>query len=212
MKASNIAVVALGAAVMAAVLAYPAFATSASANNSPTHGTSLVAATPGSPAMAPTPTPMQRFAGFFGGHGGGPFRGGGRGQSQATTFSTGQTITLTSTSGNYHVVGTQGKTNGTASGTLTFTVAGKLAGGYILNVGGSLTVAGTTYSVTSGSATMGPGGAGIQGQGATSSSGSYIVRAAARGDFSGTTTARVSLDFKNGTTEYAVLLTSTITG
>jgi len=153
---------------------------------------------------------MHRIAAFFGGG-----RAGGRGvhgQTQAATFTTGQVITLTSTSGSYFVVGTQGKTNGTASGTLTFTVAGKLTGGYILNVGGSLTVNGTTYNVTSGSAAMGPGGSGIQGEGATSSSGSYIVRATARGDFSGTTTATVSLDFSNGTTEYAVSLTSTITG
>jgi hypothetical protein len=211
MKTSNIAVVALGAAIMAAFLAYPAFATTAS-TNSPTQSTSPIAAPPGGAATALMPAPMQHIAGFFGGHGGGPFRGGRGGQSQATIFSDGQTITLTSTNGNYYVVGTQGTTNGTASGTLRFTVAGKLSAGYILNIGGSLTVNGTTYNVTSGSAVMGPGGAGIQGEGATSSSGSYIVRATARGDFSGTTTARVSLDFSNGTTEYAVLLTSTITG
>jgi hypothetical protein len=158
------------------------------------------------------PGQMQRIGGF-GGHGGGGGQfGGGRGQSQATTFSNGQTITLTSTSGNYYVVGTQGKTNGTASGTLTFTVTGKLTGGYVLSIGGNLVVNGTTYNVTSGSAMMGLGGSGIQGEGATSSSGSYIVRATARGDFSGTTTSRVALDFSNGTTEYAVSLTSTITG
>jgi hypothetical protein len=210
MKASNIAVVALGAAIMAAFITYPAFATTAS-TNSPTPNTSSVAAAPGGAATTPMPGPMHRIAGFFGWHGG-PLRGGRGGQGQAATFSIGQTITLTSTTGNYYVVGTQGKTNGTASGTLTFTVAGKLSAGYILNMGGSLTVNGTTYDVTSGSAVMGPGGAGIQGQGATSSAGSYILRATARGDFSGTTTARVSLDFSNGTTEYAVLLTSTITG
>jgi len=56
------------------------------------------------------------------------------------------------------------------------------------------------------------GGSGIQGQGATSSSGSFILRASARGDFSGTTTGTVSVDFSNGTTEYAVFLTTTIQG
>jgi len=157
---------------------------------------------------------MHRIAAFFGWGGPGPFGGGGggRGQAQAATFTTGQTITLTSTAGSYFVVGTQGKTNGTASGTLTLTVDGKLTAGYILSVGGSVTVAGTTYNVTSGSAVMGPGGANIQGEGATSSSGSYILRATARGNFSGTTSAKVTLDFSNGTTEYAVSLTSTITG
>jgi hypothetical protein len=208
MKASKIAVVALGAAVMAALLAYPAFATTASTNGGPTPSTSSVAAAPGNAASAPAL--MHRIAGFFAGRGGGHFGGGGQGQ--AAIFTTGQTITLTSTNGKYFVVGTQGKTNGTASGTLTFTVAGKLAGGYILNVGGSLTVAGTTYNVSSGSAVMGPGGAGIQGEGATSSSGSFIIRATAHGNFSGTTTATTSLDFSNGTTEYAVLLTGNITG
>lgn len=211
MKSSKIAVVALGAAVMAALLAYPAFGTAASANGSPTPSTSSVAATSGSAATAAAPALMHRIAGFFGGRGG-PFGGGHGGQGQATTFTTGQTITLTSTSGHYFVVGTQGKANGTASGTLTFTVTGKLAGGYILSVEGSITVAGTTYNVSSGSAVMGPGGAGIQGEGATSSSGSFILRATAHGNFSGTTTARTSLDFSNGTTEYAVLLTGNITG
>jgi len=157
---------------------------------------------------------MHRIAAFFGWGGFHPF-GAGRGdqgQAQAATFTTGQTISITSTAGSYFVVGSQGKTNGTASGTLTFTVNGKLTAGYILSVGGSITVGGTTYNLTSGSAVMGPGGANIQGQGATSSSGSYIVRATARGNFSGTTTSAVSLDFSNGTTEYAVFLTGTITG
>jgi hypothetical protein len=211
MKASNIAVVALGAAVMAALLAYPAFATTASTNTNPTAISGAAAAVSGSPAATPSPNVMSRGPGFFLAHGG-PFGGGHGGRSQTTTFSNGQTITLTSTSGNYYVVGTKGKTNGTASGTLTLTVTGKLSAGYTLNIAGSLAVNGTTYSVTSGSATMGPGGAGIQGQGATSSSGSFIIRAQARGDFSGTTTAKVALDFSNGTTEYAVLLASTITG
>ena len=213
MKASHIAVVALGAAVMAAFLAYPAFAATASTSTSSTTSSGS-AVTSSSTASPPTPGPMHRIAAFFGWGGFGPFGAGrgGQGQAQAATFTTGQTITITSTAGSYFVVGTQGKTNGTASGTLTFTVGGKLTAGYILSVGGSITVAGTTYNLTSGSGVMGPGGANIQGQGATSSSGSYIVRATARGNFSGTTTSTVSLDFGNGTTEYAVFLTGTITG
>jgi hypothetical protein len=208
MKASHIAVVALGAAIMVAFLAYPAFATTSSANTGPTTSSSSGTTTSGNMPATHVPGPMQRIANFFGSRGG----RGGQGQAQEATFTTGQVITLTSTTGSYFVVGTQGKTNGTASGTLTFTVNGKLTAGYTLSVGGTITVAGTTYDVTSGSAMMGPGGAGIQGEGATSSSGSYIVRATARGDFSGTTTAKVSLDFSNGTTEYTVSLTGTITG
>lgn len=208
-KASNIAVLALGAAVMAAFLAYPAFATTASTHSSPMTSAVSAAATPSTPAMTPSPNAMGRIAGFFAAHGFGPH--GRAHSSQPATFSNGQKLTLTSTQGTYYVVGTKGKTNGTASGTLTFTVTGKLTAGYILSAGGSFVVNGTTYNVTSGSALMGPGGSGIQGQGTTSSSGSFIVRATARGDFS-TTTARVSLDFSNGTTEYAVFLTGSIQG
>jgi hypothetical protein len=202
MKTTNMAVIALGAAVVAALLAYPAFATTASTNTSPLPSTGS--------AAAPALNGMLPGSGFRG-NVRGPFGDGSR-ASQTSTFTTGQTITLTSTKGEYFVVGTKGKTNGTASGTLTFTVAGKLTAGYTLNVGGSLTVNGTTYSVASGSGVMGPGGSGIQGQGATSSSGSFILRAVAHGDFSGTTTSTVSVDFNNGTTEYAVFLTSSIHG
>ncbi len=209
MKTTNVAVVALGAAVMAALLAYPAFATTAPTNTSPTT-TSGSAAAASIAATAPVPNGMHPGPGIWA-NGGGP-HGDGRGSQTTTTFTTGQTVTLTSTKGEFFVVGSNGKTNGTASGTLTFTVTGKLTAGYILNAGGSLKVNGTTYNVTSGSAVMGPGGSSIQGQGATSSSGSFILRAVARGDFSGTTTSTVSLDFSNGTTEYAVLLTSSIQG
>jgi len=214
MKASHVAVIALGAALAVAFLAYPAFATTASTSTGST--SSSGSATTTAINSPPGPGAGHGGFGFFGGRGGGggPFGGGrgGQGQAQAATFTTGQVITLTSTAGSYFVVGTQGQTNGTASGTLTLTVGGTLTGGYVLSVGGSITVAGTTYNVTSGSAVMGPGGANIQGQGATSSSGSYILRASARGNFSGTDTAMVSLDFSNGTTEYAVSLTSTISG
>lgn len=133
-------------------------------------------------------------------------------RSPAVNFSTGQVITLTSTKGSYFVVGTQGKTNGTASGTITLTVDGRLTAGYTLTFAGSVTVAGSTYTVSSGSGIMGPGGASVQGEGATSPSGSFILNGSARGDFTGTTTATVSLDFSNGTTEYAVSLTCTISG
>ncbi len=210
MKKTNVAVVALGAAVVAALLAYPAFATTAPTNTSPTmsYGSAASASAFGA-ATASDPDGM-RFGQGFGANGRGPF--GADHASPTTTFTTGQKITLTSTKGEYFVVGTKGKTNGTASGTLTFTVTGKLTTGYILNMGGSLTLNGTTYNVTSGSAVMAPDGSRIHGQGATSSSGSFIIRAIARGDFSGTTTSHVSLDFSSGTTEYAVLLTSSIQG
>ena len=154
---------------------------------------------------------VNHFTGrFFHPSGKGPIAGSRDGQ--AATFSIGQKITVTSTKGIYFVVGTHGKTNGTASGSLTFTVIGKLSAGYTLGVSGSLTVNGTAYIISSGSAVMGAAGAGIKGEGATSGSGSFIFRASAHGDFSGTTKATVSADLSNGATEYAVFLTGTIQG
>ena len=123
----------------------------------------------------------------------------------------GQTFTITSTSGKYFVVGS--KTNGTASGTLSFTVTGKLAGGYTLSLkSGSLTVAGTTYTVSSGTAQMDRGASGVVGQGSTSQSGQFLLRAMAHGSFVGTTTGLVSIDLQSGSSEYLVLLSGSISG
>jgi len=200
MKGLKIAVAVTGAALLVAFLAYPAFAaTSSTSTGSNPWPTSISGARAGL---------MHRIAAFFSAHG---LLGMGQGGA-APSFTSGQVITVTSTSGNYFVVGSQGKTNGTASGTLTFTVGGKLHAGYTLSVSGVITVAGTTYTVTSGSAVMGPGGANIVGTGATSPSGTFILRASARGDFAGSATSKVSLDFSNGTTEYAVILTGSIAG
>ena len=129
-------------------------------------------------------------------------------QSQPS-LTVGQTFTITSTAGEYFVAGTP-STNGTASGALTFTVTGKLTGGYTLSItSGSLTVAGTTYSVTSGSAQMGPNAAAVVGQGATNPTGTFLLRAGAHGSFAGTT-GTVSLDLQAGSSEYLVFLAGTI--
>jgi hypothetical protein len=175
-------------------------------------------------ASAAMPQPEARFSGgmpnqvpFHGGpafapFGGPPSRGGGgHGPPTPVTVSNGQVITVTSTKGEFRVVGDRDK-NGTASGTLTFTVAGKLSGGYIMSIGGSITVNGTTYTVSSGSGRMSPFANSISGQGTTSSGGTYLLDAAAHGDFTGASTANVGLDFGNGTTEYAVTLAGTIQG
>jgi len=121
----------------------------------------------------------------------------------------GQTITITSTQGTFRTVGVTPTRNGTASGTLTFTVTGKLSQGYILSLtSGTLTVDGTTYTVSSGSAQMGRAADVIIGQGTTTPTGQFLVQAQARGSFAGTT-GSVALDL-NGSTEYAVFLTGTI--
>jgi len=129
-------------------------------------------------------------------------------QSQVS-LSVGQTITVTSTAGEYFVVGSPG-TNGTASGFLTFTVTGKLSQGYTLSLtSGSLTIAGTTYNIASGSAQMDPTSTTISGQGTMNPTGQFIVHAMAHGTFVGSS-ASVSLDFTNGTAEYQVALNGSV--
>jgi len=126
-------------------------------------------------------------------------------------LSVGQTITITSTSGQYTTAGSSGA-NGTASGTMTFTVTAKLTSGYTLTLAtGSLTVAGTTYTISTGSAQLDPTGTTISGQGTTSPAGTFIIFAFAHGTFAGTT-GSVSMDFAHGTAEYYVTLNGSVTG
>jgi hypothetical protein len=146
---------------------------------------------------------------------GGAFRQGGMmfgGRSMAQSqvnISVGQSFTITSTAGKYYVVGTPSK-NGTASGTLTFTVTGKLSAGYTLSIkSGGLSVAGTTYTVSSGTAQMGRDASSIVGQGATNPTGTFLLRASAHGSFVGST-GTVSLDLQSGSSEYLVLLSGSI--
>jgi len=132
----------------------------------------------------------------------------------------GQTITITSTSGDFHVVGNKSAT-GPASGTVTLTVTGKFANGYTLSItNGSLDVNGTTYAIASGSAEMGPYAHHMVGQGTTTTvatssgtttSGTFLMRATARGSFAGEY-ATETLDLQTGATEYAISLIGTIQG
>lgn len=132
----------------------------------------------------------------------------------------GQVFTIASTQGHFHVVGDKSE-NGTASGTMTFTVTGKFAGGYDLSITtGSLDVNGTTYAVSSGSAESGPYAHHMVGQGTTAlvgtasanaTSGAFLMRATARGTFGGEY-ATMSVDLQSGTTEYAISLVGTIQG
>ncbi len=137
--------------------------------------------------------------------------GPGFGQPQSkVTVPVGQAIAFTSTTGQYVIVGTT-STNGTASGSLVFTVSNNLAEGYTLSITGSVVVGGTTYTISSGSAVMSPSATSITGQGATSPTGAFILQGASRGSFVGTT-ASISLDLKSGSTEYMVLLNGTVQG
>ena len=154
------------------------------------------------------PPSQQRIGlGWFNGMGSGI-----PGQSRlqnAPALTTGQTITVTSTQGMYEVIGTPGD-NGTASGTITFTVTSKLSEGYTLSItSGSLVVDGTTYTISSGTAQTGRFASVITGQGTTTPSGEFLLRASARGSFAGST-GQLSFDFQAGSTEYAVALIGTI--
>ena len=149
-------------------------------------------------------------SGRLGGPGFGPgFGQSGFGSQSAPSLSVGQTITITSTQGEYHVIGTP-STNGTASGTITFTVTAKLSEGYTMSISsGNIVIGTTTYTVSSGSAQMGRSASQITGQGTTTSSGQFLLQGSARGSFAGTT-GQLSIDFQAGSTEYAVTLVGTV--
>jgi len=185
----------------------PAFAAAQSTTTSTS--TSSAASTSTSAGTIP-PMPGGQDGRGWGPFQAGPF-GGPFAPQAAANLTVGQTITITSTSGQYFEVGDRA-VNGTASGSLTFTVAGKLAGGYILSISsGSVVVNGATYTVSSGSAQMDRAASHLVGQGATSSSGAFLVSATAHGSFAGTT-ATMSLDLTSGSTEYLVFLSGTTTG
>ncbi len=203
---------AIAAMVAVALLAYLAVATSASAQSATT-STTTSTSTSQSQQCNYTQSMQGQWQGTgasFQWNGGPPAQYFHSGPSQGeVNLTVGETITVASTSGEYYVAGAS-NTNGSASGTITFTVTGKLSQGYTLSItGGSLTIAGTTYTIASGSAQMDPSGATISGQGTTSQNGSFIIRASAHGTFVGST-ASVSLDFSNGTTEYLVTLTGSV--
>jgi hypothetical protein len=121
----------------------------------------------------------------------------------------GQTITITSSQGSFFVVGTPSD-NGTASGTITFTVTSKLAEGYTLSItSGSLVVGGTTYTISSGTAQTGRSADVVSGQGTTTPTGQFLLQGLARGSFAGTT-GQLHVDFKAGSTEYVVNLTGMV--
>lgn len=154
--------------------------------------------------------------GFFNGNGNsgpaGYFQGGfGRGfrQGPAANLTVGQTITLTSTSGNYVQVNDTGA-NGTATGNLTFTISGRLSQGYTLSItAGTITVGGNSYTVSTGSAQTGPSATALEGQGTTSSSGQFLLSGQAHGSFGGSS-ARIDIDLQVGSTEYIVQLNTSV--
>jgi len=211
MTSRNVKAATLGAAAVALtalLLVYPALVVPAAATTPTTTTTSGTSTS--------TVTPGQWQGPGFGGPGpGGPGLGGGGrlyggpGQGQSVNITDGETFTITSTSGQYRVVGSTDE-NGTASGTITFTVTGSLTAGDTLSLSGTVVIDGTTYTISSGTAQMNPSATSISGQGTTTPSGDFLLQASAHGSFVGSN-GQVSLDLSNGTTEYLVSLSGTIT-
>ena len=212
-KTATVAAVAL--ALVVVMLAYstmlsPASAQAATSTTSTTSASNTSSNTSAPPGQWAGPGGQQAlFQGGQGRGGQGPINHGP--SQQQVNLTVGQTITVTSTQGKFYAVGNT-TDNGTASGTVTFTVTGRLTAGYTLSITqGSIVVNGTTYTISSGSAQMGRAATTLTGQGATTPSGAFIIQASARGSFEGTS-ATMSLDLGIGTTEYLVTLAGTVQG
>jgi hypothetical protein len=124
-------------------------------------------------------------------------------------LSSGQTITLTSVAGGYRELGNP-NVNGTASGTMTLQVTGVFKGGYSLSVtAGSLVVNGVTYTISSGSAEMGPRGAIAAGQGQAGTA-QFLFLGRDLGKFGNTSYGILNVDLKDGTSEFGARLLVTI--
>lgn len=196
-------------AIIAILLASPSLL---SAGAQTATSTSSSSSSSGSSTSVTCQGPGGMGYGFPSSQGGGfavgvPGQGFGPQQARADV-SVGQKISFTSTSGNYFVVGDRSK-NGTASGSLTFTVTGNLTEAYTLSISGTVVIGTTTLTISSGSGQMTPSATSISGQGTTTTSGAFVLQATARGSFVGTTSS-VSLDIQSGSTEYIVLLSGTV--
>ena len=128
---------------------------------------------------------------------------------QKIQLSSGQTITLTSVAGGYWEIGDRA-VNGTASGTMTLQVSGALKGGYIISVtGGTFSINGVTYTISSGSAELGPRGVYMVGQGQAGSA-QFLFLDRSLGRFGSTSYGVLRIDLKDGTSEFAARLLVTI--
>lgn len=117
----------------------------------------------------------------------------------------GQTITLTSVAGGYWVVGDRAS-NGTASGSMTLQVSGNLTGGSLMTVtGGSLNIGGTSYTISSGSAELGPYGAFAVGQ-AQAGTAQLLFSGRNLGNFGSSNYGILRIDLKDGSSEFATRL------
>jgi hypothetical protein len=130
--------------------------------------------------------------------------------AQKLQLSVGQTLVLTSVAGGYKQVG-DSAVNGTATGTMTLKVTGTFTAGYSLSItSGTISLGGTTYAVSGGSAELGPYGAHMVGQGQAGSTAQFLFTATNLGRFGSTAYGVLRIDLTNGLSEFAVRLLVTI--
>jgi hypothetical protein len=131
------------------------------------------------------------------------------GTPERLQLSVGQTITLTSVAGGYWEVG-DSDVNGTASGSVALSVSGAFKGGYALSVtGGSLSINGVTYTISSGSAELGPFGVRMVGQGQAGTA-QFLFANRDIGKFGTNNYSILRVDLKDGTSEFAARLLMTV--
>lgn len=129
---------------------------------------------------------------------------------QRVHLTVGQTITITSVAGGYREVG-DSSANGTATGSMTLNVTGAFVGGYALSTtGGSININGTTYSISAGSAELGPYGIHMVGQSQSGTSAQLLFSVLNLGKFGSTDYGVLRVDLTTGSAQFVARLLVTI--
>lgn len=127
-------------------------------------------------------------------------------QHQKVSLTVGEAFALTSTAGGYKEIGNPA-VNGTATGSLSLQVTGVFEGGYSLSVtGGHLSFNGTTYTMTGGSAELGPYGVRMAGQAQAGPSAQMLFAGRDLGRFGTASYGVLRVDLTSGTLEFGVRL------
>jgi len=130
------------------------------------------------------------------------------GTTQEARLSVGQTLTLTSVAGGYREIGTS--VNGTAAASLTFRVTGAFTGGYALSMTGvTITVNGTAYVISSGSAELGRYGVRMAGQGQAGSA-QFLFASRDLGGFGSSNFGVLRVDLTSVSQEFGLRLLVTV--
>lgn len=124
-------------------------------------------------------------------------------------LSTNETLSVSVHQGRYVATVGNSTVSGNASGTFNFQVYQTYLRGCTLSLtGGSFTLGNSTYTITGGSIVLNHGGRSGIGSG-TTTGGTFIIRIAGlRGNSTSADVGAIGLDFKNGSSEFLVVLTS----